>query len=350
MSIPTLNGITAQTITTARLTTRVLLSGANDGVPVVFLHGNVSTATFWEETMLALPAGFRGIAPDQRGYGDADPAVKIDATQGLADLAADAIALLDALGIAQAHFVGHSAGGSVLWRLMMEHAEKVLSVTQVCPGSPYGFGGTKADGSPVWDDFAGSGGGTVNAAFAEMLKSGERGDAQGTPRNTMLAFYYKPPFKSAREEELLSSMLATHVGEQDYPGDMVSSPNWPMVAPGNFGMINALTPKYAKDPEYLYSLDYKPRVLWVRGADDQIVADGSFFEMGTLGNLGFVPGYPGEEVYPPQPMITQTRNVLEQYKAHGGMYEEVVIADAGHTPYLEKPEAFNAAFHAFLGG
>ncbi|MCB0203103.1 MAG: alpha/beta hydrolase, partial [Anaerolineae bacterium] len=72
MTIPTLAGITPRTITTDRITTRVLFSGPDDGTPVLFLHGNSSSATWWEETMLALPASCRGIAPDQRGFGDAE--------------------------------------------------------------------------------------------------------------------------------------------------------------------------------------------------------------------------------------------------------------------------------------
>jgi hypothetical protein len=93
---------------------------------------------------------------------------------------------------------------------------------------------------------------------------------------------------------------------------------------------------------------YKPPILWLRGADDQIVSDSSLFEFGTLGKLGAVPGWPGEEVYPPQPMVSQTRAVLDQYAANGGRYWEVVLADTGHTPYIEKPEEFNEAFHHHL--
>ncbi len=349
MPTPTLKGITASQISTARISTRLLTSGDENGTPVIFLHGNVSTATFWEETMLALPKGYRAIAYDQRGYGDADPDKKINATLGLADLADDLIALMDTLKISKAHLVGHSAGGSVLWRFMMEYADRARSVSVVCPGSPYGFGGTKLDGTPVHDDFAGTGGGTVNTAFPPMLTAGERGDGQGTPRWTMQSFYFKPPFKPAREEDLLSSMLDTHVGEQDYPGDMNPSSNWPNVAPGKWGMVNALSPAYAKDPSALYGLDYKPPVLWVRGSDDQIIGDMSFFDLATLGKLGLVPDYPGDEVHPPQQMIAQTRNVLEAYKASGGSYEEVNIENTGHSPYIENPTAFNSAFHAFLG-
>ena len=50
MKIPTMEGITAKTIATDRLKTRVLFYGSEEGIPVLFLHGNVSSATWWEET------------------------------------------------------------------------------------------------------------------------------------------------------------------------------------------------------------------------------------------------------------------------------------------------------------
>ena len=116
MNVPTLDGVRSETITTERLTTRVLFTGPSDGVPVLFLHGNASSATWWEETMVALPSGYLGIALDQRGFGDADIEKKVDATRGPADWADDAVALLDHLGITKAHIVGSSLGGCVVWR------------------------------------------------------------------------------------------------------------------------------------------------------------------------------------------------------------------------------------------
>jgi len=61
-----------------------------------------------------------------------------------------------------------------------------------------------------------------------------------------------------------------------------------------------------------------------------------------------VPGYPGEEVFPAQPMIGQTRAFFEKYASKGGTFEERVIDNAGHGCFIEKPEEFNAFFHAFL--
>ncbi len=352
MDIPALPGITVRSVTTPRLTTRVLFSGPEDGVPVLFLHGNASSSTYWEEVMLALPPGFRGIAPDQRGYGGADRSAKIDARRGMGDFSDDAFALLDALGIAQAHLAGHSLGGAVCFRMLLDQPQRLLSVTLAATGSPYGFGGSKGlHGEPCYPDGAGSGGGIVNPTFTQLMAAGDRSsdNPQASPRVVMNSFYWKPPFKPAREEALLSGLLAEHVGPQAYPGDMTPSPNWPNVAPGQWGPANALSPLYAGDVSRLNHITPKPPVLWVRGADDQIVSDTSLFDMGTLGALGAVPGWPGAEVYPSQPMVSQTRAVLQAYQAHGGHYEEVVFADCGHSPFIEKPDEFNRAFHALLG-
>lgn len=350
-TIPTLPGITSRLIETPRLSIHALFSGPADGAPVLFVHGNASSATFWEETMLALPAGYRGVAPDLRGYGDTEDRL-IDATRGYGDWADDLLALADALGLERFHAVGHSLGGALLFTLLPLAHTRVLSLTLVNPGSPYGFGGTKGvNGTPCYDDFAGSGGGVVNSEFPQRIANGDRSEESPTasPRVVMNNFYWKPPFRPSREEELLSSLMSEKIGPDKYPGDSVASPNWPNVAPGAWGPINASSPKYVGDSVGRFvGAAHKPPILWVRGSDDQIVSDSSLFDLGTLGKLGFVPGWPGEDVYPPQPMVSQTRAVLEQYQANGGGYREEVIADTGHTPYIEKPAEFDALLHEFL--
>lgn len=344
-TVPTLPGITSNMIETPRLQMHVLFSGPEDGTSVLFIHGNASSATYWEEIMLKLPGGYRGIAPDLRGYGDTEDKL-IDATGGVSDFVNDLLGLLDALKIDKTHVVGHSMGGAIIFGLIPAASDRILSATLVNPGSPFGFGGSKGvDGQPCYDDFAGSGGGVVNPEFPKLMSAGDRStdNPQASPRVVMNSFYWKPPFVPAREEDLLSSLMTEKVGEQKYPGDFVPSGNWPNVAPGNFGPINALSPKYVGDTvKNFIASPNKPHILWVRGDSDMIVSDSSFFDFGTLGKLGYVPGWPGEDVYPPQPMVSQTRHVLDQYKANGGSYEEVVMSDAGHTPYIEKPEEFMA--------
>jgi pimeloyl-ACP methyl ester carboxylesterase len=150
-----LPGITAQRIPTSRLTAAMLSVTGRTGPAVLFVHGNVSSSLFWQETMLALPERYRPLAIDLRGFGDTDPR-PVDATRGLRDYAS------------------------------------------------------------------------------------------------------------------------------------------------------------------LYDLAY-------------------------LGSIGTVPGWPGHQTWPPQPMVAQTRAVLDGYAAAGGRYREVVIDDAGHGPHLDQPEKFLAA-------
>ena len=345
-SVPTLPGVTSKMVETSRIKTHVLFSGPENGIPVIFIHGNASSATFWEETMLALPAGFRGIAPDLRGYGDTEDKL-VDATRGMSDWVDDLLSLYTALKIEKAHLVGHSMGGTIVFGMVAAAAWHVLSGTVVNPGSPFGFGGSKdVNGEPCYADFAGSGGGIVNPDFPKLIAAGDRSsdNPQASPRVVMNTFYWKAPFKPAREEDFLSSLMTEKIGPDKYPGDFVPSANWPNVAPGKFGPINALSPKYVGDSvsRFIHA-DPKPFMLWVRGDSDMIVSDNSFFDFGTLGQMNLVPGWPGADVYPPQPMVSQTRHILEQYRVQGGSYEEVVIADAGHSPYIEKPQEFLAA-------
>lgn len=350
MSIPTLERVTPKTIATERITTRVLFSGPEDGTPVFFLHGNTSSATWWEETMVALPAEYFGIAPDQRGFGDADPEKKIDATRGMGDLAEDAIVLLNYLGIEKAHIVGNSLGGNVVWRLLADYPERFTSATLADPGSPYGYGATRdIQGTPTTPDFAGSGAGLSNPEAMQRMVDGDRStESQFSPRNVFRTVVVKPPFIPSREEELLSALLATHMGDKDQPGDSVESPNWPFTAPGVWGARNALSPKYLNDVEKIIKSEPKTKILWVRGSQSVLVSDASSADPGFLGQIGLLPGWPGEEAYPPQPMLGQIRYVLEGYAAAGGNYREVVIQDSGHVPFIEKPDEFNAVFHEHI--
>ena len=67
--------------------------------------------------MLKLPAGYHGIAPDLRGYGDTEDKL-IDATRGAGDWVDDLIGLAHAIGFSKCHVVGHSMGGAILFSLL----------------------------------------------------------------------------------------------------------------------------------------------------------------------------------------------------------------------------------------
>jgi pimeloyl-ACP methyl ester carboxylesterase len=346
-----LPGIAATRVPTARLTQNVLsVAGRDDGEPVLFVHGNVSSAPFWQPTMLALPERFRPLAVDLRGFGDTD-AVPVDATRGVRDWSDDVAALLDALGLDRVHLVGWSLGGGVVMAVTLDAAPRVATLTLVAPVSPYGFGGTRGlDGELVDPSGAGTGGGTANAEFVAHLRAGDRGtDSPVSPRNVLLAHYVAPPCVPEPMDAFVDSMLSTRVGDDFYPGTASTVDAWPGVGPGDRGVLNTLSPVHLR-LDGLSTVDPKPPVLWIRGVDDVIVSDTSLYDVGHLGALGAVPGWPGAAAYPAQPMVSQTRAVLDAYAANGGRYREVALEHSGHGPHLDQPTAFRTALTTHLTG
>ena len=95
------------------------------GPAVVLCHGFPDLARGWQHQIRALSAaGFRVIAPDMRGYGASSAPHEVEA-YGLGELTGDLVALLDALEIEQAVFVGHDWGGFVTWAMPVLHPERV---------------------------------------------------------------------------------------------------------------------------------------------------------------------------------------------------------------------------------
>jgi pimeloyl-ACP methyl ester carboxylesterase len=343
-----LPGVRSDTIQTDRLRMHYLESGPADGVPVVLVHGNLSTGRFYEHLMPGAPEGLRLIAPDMRGFGDSE-FQPIDATSGLGDWALDIRTLLEALDIAAPpHLAGWSTGGAAIAAYAARRP--VASLTLIDPVSPYGYGGVRDDGTPCFPDFAGSGGGTASPDFVERLRAGDRStESAASPRNVMNGAYWAPSHREppAREEILLTEILKTQIGDDGYPGDAAPSEHWPGVAPGTRGILNALSPKYC-DWSSIVDLDPKPPVLWAHGAADVVVADGAVWEMGTLGRAGHVPGWPGEDVFPPQRMVSQIRAVLERYRDAGGRVRVEMFEGSGHFPAIDAAERFSALFFEFV--
>ena len=336
-------GIVAHSVTTPRYTANVLeRPAAGEAMrTVVFVHGNVSSSAFYQPTMLALPADVRALAIDLRGFGDSET-LPVDATRGLRDFADDVLSVLDVLGLDAVHLVGWSMGGGVACTILLDAPERVLTLTLEAPVSPYGFGGTHGpDGVRNDADGAGTGGGGANPDFIARLEAGDTSaDEQTSPRSVYRSAYVaKPELQEAHEDLWVASMLTTKTGVGNYPGDSVPSENWPGFAAGTHGVLNTMAPQHF-DVSGIADLAQKPPILWIHGEKDAIVSDGSFFDLNMLGQVGVIPGWPGADVAPPQPMKVQTRAVLDRYRANGGAYAEVALPEAGHAPHLDEADAF----------
>ncbi|HVV35103.1 MAG TPA: alpha/beta fold hydrolase [Acidimicrobiales bacterium] len=103
---------------------------------IILLHGFPESSASWRHvTPLLTGAGYRVLAPDQRGYAaDARPTRRRDYT--LDKLASDVLALADAEGVERFHVVGHDWGGAVAWYLAANHAERVRTLTSLATPHP----------------------------------------------------------------------------------------------------------------------------------------------------------------------------------------------------------------------
>jgi len=113
--------------------------GPLDGPVVLALHGFPQTSAAWSGVLpLLAAAGYRVLAPDQRGYSPrARP--RAVASYGMDHLVADVLALADAAGAAQFHLLGHDWGAAVGWVLAGARPDRVLTLTAVSVPHPAAF-------------------------------------------------------------------------------------------------------------------------------------------------------------------------------------------------------------------
>jgi len=115
------------------------------GPPVVLLHGFPDSRFLWRHQVPALAeAGFRVVAPDLRGLGEAPRPTAVRAYR-LPLLVADVLGLLDRLGLGRVHLVGHDWGAALSWRIAGSYPARVERLAVVSVGAP---------ASPGWQTIA----------------------------------------------------------------------------------------------------------------------------------------------------------------------------------------------------
>lgn len=107
---------------------RIVEAGPPDGPVVILAHGFPELAYSWRHQIPALAAaGYRVIAPDQRGYGGSSRPEPIDAYD-IGQLTGDLVGLLDDAGADRAALIGHDWGAVVAWTAPLLHPERVAAV------------------------------------------------------------------------------------------------------------------------------------------------------------------------------------------------------------------------------
>lgn len=122
------------------LTFDALSAGPDDGELVLLLHGFPQTSHSWRFQIPALAAaGYRVLAPDQRGYSpDARPSAVDD--YAYTELMADVLGFADAVGAEQFHLAGHDWGAALAWQVAGRLPERLLSLTSLSVPHPRAFG------------------------------------------------------------------------------------------------------------------------------------------------------------------------------------------------------------------
>ena len=128
-----------QTWTSGGLDFTVDTAGPAMGPPVLLLHGFPQTRHMWRHQLRALAAaGFRAVAPDQRGYSPGARPPQVESyTSDL--LTADALSLMDFCEARRFHLVGHDWGGHLAWLIAAENPDRVATLTMLSRPHPAAF-------------------------------------------------------------------------------------------------------------------------------------------------------------------------------------------------------------------
>jgi hypothetical protein len=175
------------------------------------------SSLFWQELMQDLPSDLRVIAVDLRGFGETHP--RPGARRDVATTSTPRCRLRRWASRRPTSSAGR-------WARRGRRTTTIAVLMR--PVSPYGFGGTRRDGSRVTADDAGCGAGGANPDFVQRLTDRDMTDeAPTSPRSVFRSGYVAPGYASAHEDIWVESMNTTSTATGNYPGDSVASENWP---------------------------------------------------------------------------------------------------------------------------
>jgi pimeloyl-ACP methyl ester carboxylesterase len=127
--------ITRREIQVGQQTIYYQVAGKEDGEPVVLLHGLSASSRWWVRNIPALAERYRVYMLDLPGFGIMR---RFRRRFILDELSPGIVAWMDALGIKQAHLIGHSMGGYICLRIAARHPGRIKRLVLVSPaGIPH---------------------------------------------------------------------------------------------------------------------------------------------------------------------------------------------------------------------
>ena len=187
--------------------------GPDYGRRVLLLHGFPQTSWAWRDELSALGhAGYRAVAPDQRGYSRGARPAEADA-YATELLLGDVIALADSMEMDAFDLVGHDWGGLLAWVVASRHPERVRSLCVVSTPHPLALQDALLGGDPEQAAHGEAMASYRDEAEAEQLLLGPDGSGSGLA--TLLA-----------ESGLAPEDASMYVGVLTEPAALTAALNW----------------------------------------------------------------------------------------------------------------------------
>jgi len=297
---------------------------AGRGFPVVFCHGFPELWYSWRHQLRALAAaGFRAIAPDQRGYGETEaPAAPEQYT--IHHLVGDITGLLDALDVEKAVVVGHDWGGVVVWQMALLAPHRVERVVGL--NTPF-FPPLSLRPTEMMRAMA-------QGNFHYVLYFQEPGVAEaeldGAVRRTLNGFYQAP------SRELVET--ARHLGTS-------------LFGPAGGGLLERLP--LGKHGDFLTDADFE---VFARAFEKTGFRGGLNWYRNFDRNWELTTYLKDAKVTQPALMITAGLDPVLRPEMAAGMAAWVpnlrkthLVEDCGHWTQQEKPDEVNRVLIEFLG-
>lgn len=197
------------------------IAGAANEETVLLLHGFPESRYMWHPQMEALAtAGYRVVAPDQRGYSTgARPKEEEDYRVEL--IVQDAVYLMQSLGVEKYHLVGHDWGGQIAWLLAAGHPEQIHTLSILSRPHPAAFARALAEDPEQAERSRHHRSFREPDAYAQMRVDGLR------------------PLREALEtQHVPADIAAVHIAKLAEPGGLEGAMNWYRAS----GFTGAATP------------------------------------------------------------------------------------------------------------